>query len=72
MRPSSGRVYDPAIGRFLSADPYVKSMDAGQSWNRYAYVSNNPLAFTDPSGFKDEVIQTLTNCKDCSSPPDNR
>ena len=50
----NGRVYDPAIGRFLSADPYVKSMDAGQGWNRYAYVSNNPLAFTDPSGFADE------------------
>ena len=50
----NGRVYDPAIGRFLSADPYVKSMDASQGWNRYAYVSNNPLAFTDPSGFADE------------------
>jgi len=47
----NGRVYDPAIGRFLSADPYVSNIDASQGWNRYAYVTNNPLAFTDPSGF---------------------
>ena len=48
----NGRVYDPAIGRFLSADPYVKGIDASQGWNRYAYVSNRPLAFTDPSGYE--------------------
>ncbi len=47
----NGRVYDPAIGRFLSADPYVNGIDASQGWNRYAYVTNNPLAYTDPSGF---------------------
>jgi RHS repeat-associated protein len=47
----NGRVYDPAIGRFLSADPYVTGIDASQGWNRYAYVTNNPLAYTDPSGY---------------------
>ncbi len=47
----NGRVFDPAIGRFLSADPFVPDPDNTQSFNRYSYVSNNPLTFTDPSGF---------------------
>ncbi len=47
----NGRVYDPAIGRFLSADPYVNGIDASQGWNRYAYVNNGPLRYVDPSGY---------------------
>jgi RHS repeat-associated protein len=47
----NGRVYDPAIGRFLSADPYIQFPDNTQSFNRYSYVLNNPLSFTDPSGY---------------------
>ncbi len=47
----NGRVYDPRIGRFVSPDPIVQSPTFSQSYNRYAYVFNNPLAYTDPSGF---------------------
>ena len=47
----NGRVYDPAIGRFLSADPFVQVPELSQSLNRYTYVLNNPLSFSDPSGF---------------------
>lgn len=47
----NGRIYDPLIGRFMSADPHVQSPQNLQSYNRYAYVLNNPLAFTDPSGY---------------------
>jgi RHS repeat-associated protein len=47
----NGRVYDPVIGRFMSADPFVQSMYDTQAYNRYAYVSNNPLLYTDPSGY---------------------
>ena len=47
----NGPVYDPAIGRFMSADPYVNGASATQEWNRYGYVGNNPLAYTDPSGY---------------------
>jgi len=46
-----GRVYDPMIGRFLSADPHIQSPLNSQSLNRYSYVWNNPLSFTDPSGY---------------------
>ena len=47
----NGRVYDPTLGRFLSADPFVQAPDTTQSFNRYSYVGNNPLSYTDPSGF---------------------
>ena len=46
-----GRVYDPEIGRFLSPDPFVQYPGSAQGMNRYAYVGNNPLSFTDPSGY---------------------
>ena len=47
----NGRVYDPSIGRFLSADPNIQSPYNTQSYNRYSYVLNNPLKYTDPSGY---------------------
>lgn len=46
-----GRIYDPLLGRFLSADPLVSDPGATQPWNPYAYVDNNPLRDTDPSGY---------------------
>ncbi|MBN1209562.1 MAG: VCBS repeat-containing protein [Myxococcaceae bacterium] len=46
-----GRMYDPLTGRFLSRDPFVQFPLSGQSYNRYSYVMNNPLRWTDPSGF---------------------
>ena len=47
----NGRVYDPSLGRFLSADPFVPAPDTTKGFNRYSYVFNNPLSYTDPSGF---------------------
>jgi len=47
----NGRVYDPLIARFVSADPHIQDPMNTQSLNRYAYVNNNPLAYTDPSGY---------------------
>ena len=46
----NGRIYDPELGRFLSCDPYVQVPEFSQNFNRYTYVLNNPLTFTDPSG----------------------
>lgn len=46
-----GRMYDPVIGRFVSADPLVQCPDNTQSLNRYAYCVNNPLSLIDPSGY---------------------
>ena len=47
----NGRVFDPVIARFLSADPIIQAPTNLQSLNRYSYVLNNPLKYTDPSGF---------------------
>jgi RHS repeat-associated protein len=44
------RFYDPALGRFLQPDPLVPEPGNPQALNRYAYVYNNPLRYTDPSG----------------------
>ncbi|MCC6338170.1 MAG: hypothetical protein IT380_29780, partial [Myxococcales bacterium] len=46
-----GRLYDQRTGRFVSADPLVSAPAFGQSFNRYSYVHNDPLHFSDPSGF---------------------
>ena len=47
----NGRVYDTLMGRMMSADPTVPDALNPQSWNRYSYVGNDPLTFTDPTGF---------------------
>ena len=47
----NGRLYDPVVGRFLSPDPIVQSPDFTQGFNRYSYALNNPLKYTDPSGY---------------------
>ena len=47
----NGRVYDPTIGRFLSPDPNIDGPLDTQGWNRYSYVKNNPLSYTDPTGY---------------------
>jgi RHS repeat-associated protein len=46
----NGRLYDPVLGRFVSADFVIQSPDNLQSYNRYTYAWNNPMAGTDPSG----------------------
>ncbi|RLC83572.1 MAG: hypothetical protein DRI79_13785, partial [Chloroflexi bacterium] len=46
------RWYDPALGRFISADTIVPDPGNPQDLNRYAYVRNNPLRYTDPSGHR--------------------
>jgi RHS repeat-associated protein len=45
----NGRLYDPALGRMLQADPLTGP--GPQGLNRYSYVANNPLTLTDPSGY---------------------
>jgi uncharacterized protein RhaS with RHS repeats len=46
-----GRIYDPTVGRFLTADPIVQSPFWSQGLNRYAYVFNSPMNLVDPGGF---------------------
>lgn len=47
----NGRIYDPTLGRFLQADPHIQAPMNSQNYNRYSYVLNNPMSYTDPSGY---------------------
>jgi RHS repeat-associated protein len=49
------RAYDSHLGRWISPDPLIDAAavfgpQPGAGWNRYRYVSNNPMRFIDPSG----------------------
>jgi hypothetical protein len=44
------RYYAQSLGRFISADTIVPDPNAPQSLNRYSYVTNNPLRYTDATG----------------------
>ena len=55
-------MYDAEIGRFLSADPFVDDSSNLQALNRYSYVQNNPLSYTDPSGyFLKKLVEKIGN-----------
>ncbi|MEL6758906.1 MAG: RHS repeat-associated core domain-containing protein [Myxococcota bacterium] len=54
-----GRVYDPLGATFLTPDPIVARPGYVQGLNRYAYVYNNPLKYTDPTGFEFEWIEEV-------------
>ena len=45
------RYYSAQLGRFLAVDPGNDTdLANAQSWNRYTYVRNNPIAYVDPDG----------------------
>jgi RHS repeat-associated protein len=44
------RIYANTEGRFMSPDPLEGAVGDPQSWNRYAYVRNDPVNLRDPSG----------------------
>jgi RHS repeat-associated protein len=48
----NGRLYDPKLHRFLQPDNFVQDPTNTQNYNRYGYVLNNPLKYTDYSGEK--------------------
>jgi RHS repeat-associated protein len=59
------RFYSPYINQFLSADTIVPGYANPQSWNRFSYVTNNPLRYTDPTGHRrDEGQGSKRGCSD--------
>jgi RHS repeat-associated protein len=58
------RYYDPVIGRFYSNDPI--GFTNVHTFNRYAYVANNPYKYVDPSGMCSESpnASAETKCQD--------
>ncbi len=57
----NGRIYDPTIARFISADPTIPYVFDSQSFNRYSYTMNNPLKYIDLNGFHPDSINSPEN-----------
>lgn len=57
----NGRMYDPILSRMLSVDPIITDPLNSQDYNKYSYVRNNPLKFTDPTGLSPAFGSNLMN-----------
>ena len=62
---ANAKIYDQTIARFMTADTIIPNSFDGQAFNRYSYVSNNPLSATDPSGH-----DSFKPCQNPSAPCD--
>jgi RHS repeat-associated protein len=65
------RSYSTTQGRWLTMDPAgLAAVDITnpQTWNRYAYVANNPLSFTDSTGLNQDGCTPKNGCGPGNSP----
>ena len=61
------RWYDPYLNRFLSPDSIIPDPGNSTAYDRYAYVENNPINYTNLTGhYRDDGCQT----EGCSGDPD--
>ena len=65
------RHYAPAVGRFLSQDPWSGSIYQPNTLHKHAYAANNPVLFIDPSGREYSSKWDLYTC-DHVGPADPR
>ena len=51
------RSYESQWGRFVASDPYsgAAELSSTQSWNRYSYVENDPVGYTDRLGLNRDI-----------------
>jgi RHS repeat-associated protein len=62
----SARWYDPAVGRFIQADTEIPQQQGVQAWDRYAYVNNSPVKYTDPTGHNAYCESENADPDDCT------
>ncbi len=62
----NARFYSPVLGRFIQPDSMVPGAASPQTWNRFSYVTNNPLRYTDPTGHRS--IEEWGGKKGCTDP----
>ena len=63
--PSATREYSDGLGRWMTPDPggtKVVSLANPQTWNMYAYVTDNPTTLNDPSGLAACSYTNLSAC----------
>jgi len=53
------RLYNPAIGRFLTTDPFQGSIYDPMSLHKYLYCNANPINHTDPTGLIDWNLTSI-------------
>ena len=65
------RWYNPYLNQFIQPDTIVLDPRTPADWNRYAYVRNNPIRYTDPTGHrcKDGDENFWGYCGDKLPPP---
>jgi RHS repeat-associated protein len=68
----NGRLFDYRLGRFLGVDPIIQFPTNSQSFNPYAYLMNNPLSGTDPTGYAAAKDCTENDHVDCLQEGRNR
>lgn len=63
------RYLGSSLGRFMSPDPLAGHLKNPRSLSKYAYVLNNPLSLTDPTGLDSclSCTQTKVNASTCQS-----
>ena len=57
------RWYDTSLGRWAQPDSIIPNPYDSQSWDRYAYVNNNPVRYKDPGGHI-PVCEGTGSCSD--------
>ena len=55
----NSRYYNPEVGRFINADGLLGEMGNIQSTNMYAYCANNPVMYSDITGYSPKWVDTL-------------
>ncbi|MGQ1788532.1 tail fiber domain-containing protein [Saccharicrinis sp. GN24d3] len=57
----NGRTYCPTTMQFVSPDPFIQSPQSSANYNRYSYCMNNPIMYSDPSGYQYYPYQNEVN-----------